>query len=579
MTLSVQYGIAMSVIHVNHIKSALLRRFEAYVDLSDVTTAQPDQREKFLLTRALAAFCIAELSELNDEAAADCVIDGPGDNGIDAVYYDQAEKVCLVVQSKWIASGNGSVEVGDLLKFLQGFKDLLDARFDRFNAKMAKHRENIFSALSDASARFTLVLAYTGEQTLSADAQKPIDDLLAELNSPTEVVNQRVLNQEKLHSLVAKSSLGDTVDLEIMLRQWGSVTTPYLAYYGQVAVADVATWGKAGVNLTSKNLRQFRGATDVNEAIARTLLTNPERFWYFNNGVTIVCESLRKKPLGGNNSDTGTFECLGASVVNGAQTVGTIVETYKSKSESTTASILVRLISLENCPDNFGDELTRAANTQNRIEKRDFAAQDPNQKRLRTELFLENGKEYAYQAGERAPQGEAGCTLDEAAVALACRLPDVAYAVQAKRELGVFYDDLSKAPYTLIFNAKTNAQYLWESVSLMREVEAELRLQQEEHSGKEQLIAIHGNRFVLNMVANRLKQDSITPSEKEEVRRLTREALSSTIDQVAIWFSAAYPANLFKNVSKCRDLNLLVKDPAHAARTLAISPDLWSPTT
>lgn len=151
--------------------------------------------------------------------------------------------------------------------------------------------------------------------------------------------------------------------------------------------------------------------------------------------MTVICESLKKKPLGGNNTDTGFFECIGASVVNGAQTVGTIAEHAKDNNLGD-ARVMVRLISLEQCPETFGDELTRAANTQNRIEKRDFAAQDPNQKRLRTDLFLENQKEYAYQSGEKAPQGDAGCTLDEAALAMACRLADVSYAVQANVRLG-----------------------------------------------------------------------------------------------------------------------------------------------
>src|SRR5262249_40228468 len=149
-----------------------------------------------------------------------------------------------------------------------------------------------------------------------------------------------------------------------------------------------------------------------------------------NNGITVLCESLRKKPLGGNNNETGTFECNGASVVNGAQTVGTIVDAAKSNgAPQQQAKVLVRLVSLENCPEGFADEITRAANTQNRIEKRDFAALDPNQRRLRTELYLENQKEYAYQTGEQSPLGDSGCTLDEAALALACRASDVALAV------------------------------------------------------------------------------------------------------------------------------------------------------
>jgi AIPR protein len=549
----------VSVIHVGHIKSAILTRFGNQVDLTDVVAAQEDQREKVRLSRSLAAFCIAELADLDDLTASQCVTDGSGDNGIDAIYYDTSEKCCFVVQSKWISNGNGSVEVGDIHKFIQGFRDILDANFDRFNAKMQKHKENIFAALSDASAKFTLVLAYTGEHDLSEDGQRPIDDLLAEMNSPTEVVNLRTLNQGKLHALVAGGVIGDSVDIEVMLRQWGIVETPFLAYYGQVAVSDVATWGKLGASLTSKNLRQFRGSTEVNEGIGKTLISTPEKFWYFNNGLTIICESLKKKLLGGNNNDIGTFECTGASVVNGAQTVGSIVETAKGDPDSLgDARVLVRLISLEHCPQSFGEELTRAANTQNRIEKRDFAALDPNQKRLRTELLLENQKEYSYQASDKAPQGDEGCTLDEAAISLACQLPDVAFAVQAKRELGVFYDDLTKPPYTLIFNAKTNAGLLWQAVTVMRKVESELKIQQSIRSGKDQLIAIHGNRFVLHVVFQQLKAENKAPSAESEISTLTKESLDAVVNLISQNFQSAYPANLFKNASKCRELAVMV---------------------
>ena len=199
-------------------------------------------------------------------------------------------------------------------------RDLLDAKFDRFNAKMQTHRDKVFAALSDASARFTLALAYTGEQSLSADAERPLRDFLEEMNSPTEVMSLRLLNQAALHSIVCLGAIADAVDLEVMLHDWGMVRQPYLSYYGQVAISDIASSGAFGRGITSKNLRQFRGLTEVNEAIGKTLTASPEKFWYFNNGITILCDSLRKKPLGGNNNETGTFECQGASVVNGAQT-------------------------------------------------------------------------------------------------------------------------------------------------------------------------------------------------------------------------------------------------------------------
>src|SRR5712692_2385295 len=253
----------MSVIHVGHIKTSILARFGGLVDLSDVEQMPPEQKELFRLTRSLAAFVIAELGALDDAPAAQTVTDGAQDNGIDAVYFDSAEHTCFVVQTKWIASGNGSIELGDALKFIKGIRDLLEAKFDQFNAKMTRHQHKVFAALSDATAKFTLVLAYTGEQAISADVQKPFEELLTEMNSPTEVMTLRVLKQADLHSIVASGAVGESVDLEITLHNWGLIKEPYVAYYGQVAVSDIVPWGQYGTRLTSKNLRQFRGLTEI----------------------------------------------------------------------------------------------------------------------------------------------------------------------------------------------------------------------------------------------------------------------------------------------------------------------------
>src|SRR5260370_8985188 len=125
----------MSVIHVRHIRSALEKAFTGLIDMSDVTTQVPSQRESVFLTRSLAAFCLAQVVDLDYKAAAHSVVDGFDDNGIDAIHYHQADRVLYVVQSKWIAKGTGSPPRGDIQKFIQGFLDLLDFRLDRFNSK------------------------------------------------------------------------------------------------------------------------------------------------------------------------------------------------------------------------------------------------------------------------------------------------------------------------------------------------------------------------------------------------------------------------------------------------------------
>jgi hypothetical protein len=62
----------------------------------------------------------------------------------------------------------------------------------------------------------------------------------------------------------------------------------------------------------------------VNDALRKTLGEGPENFWYFNNGITIIADKVTKGLAGAPAHKFANFTCEGASVVNGAQTVGTI---------------------------------------------------------------------------------------------------------------------------------------------------------------------------------------------------------------------------------------------------------------
>ena len=135
--------------------------------------------------------------------------------------------------------------------------------------------------------------------------------------------------------------------------------------------------------------------------------------------------------------------------------------------------------------------------------KKDFAALDPEQERLKTELLLEYGKIYAYRTGDREPTSEEGCTLDEATVALACAQKDVNLCVQAKREVSRLYGhhDISQAPYKVLFNPSVSPLKAFGVVSkYSRGVENTLKGLLAEAEGKERLIEVHGKSFILHRV-------------------------------------------------------------------------------
>ncbi|MHA7245136.1 AIPR family protein [Paeniglutamicibacter antarcticus] len=44
--------------------------------------------------------------------------------------------------------------------------------------------------------------------------------------------------------------------------------------------------------LFDKNIRSILKATETNETLHETLSSEPSKFWYYNNGITIVAESM-----------------------------------------------------------------------------------------------------------------------------------------------------------------------------------------------------------------------------------------------------------------------------------------------
>jgi hypothetical protein len=103
----------------------------------------PDQHEKNRLSRSLAAFAIANLADVTPAQAANSIINGENDNGIDAVYFDRIKNLLWIVQSK---AGNAP-NMGDNKKLCDGIRDLINKRFQKFNAGFSRLQQDVEDAL------------------------------------------------------------------------------------------------------------------------------------------------------------------------------------------------------------------------------------------------------------------------------------------------------------------------------------------------------------------------------------------------------------------------------------------------
>ncbi|EFV15058.1 AIPR family protein [Segniliparus rugosus] len=552
----------MGDLHVTRIKRRLQDTTYPHIDVSDLAAHSEKNVEQARLSRALAAFVLTKIAGMSDEDAARSVTDGPGDNGIDAIAFVESDTpILFVVQSKWSDKGDKGAALDDMIKFQKGLEDLLSMRWTRFNDKIRDRRSELDDLLmTRADLRVEVIYASMGTPEIAEAVRGHMDDYFADLNDPTEVAMFTYANQGYIYRLLIEETGYSQIDLRVELSDWGRLEGPHDAVYGHVSGAEIAGWLRDhGDPLLSRNVRVFLRKSEVNNSVLETVAESPESFWYFNNGVTALCESIGKTPAGGLERRQGTFEFKGISIVNGAQTVGTLASALRQgkRAELDSVRVMVRFISLESAPEDFGERVTRATNTQNVIGGRDFVGLDPEQTRLRQDFSFDN-LIYTIRSGEEHPAPEAGCEFTEAAVALACA-HSAALATQSKREVSRLWDDTSRSPYKVLFNAGTSHLRVWRLVQILRAIDNELDNLRNDLDNRSKAYAVHGNRLISHVIFNRLDMgmiDDDTADWSSVVQQAQEMALPvlEAMKEIGEARYGGYTASLFKNATKTGEL-------------------------
>ena len=123
-----------------------------------------------------------------------------------------------------------------------------------------------------------------------------------------------------------------------------------------------------GRKMIEVNVRDFLGDTTINKGMRETIKTEPERFAAYNNGLTIVCSSVK---IEGNE----IISIENPSVVNGGQTTMVIVDEARKGTAVQAVRVPIRVVEITstNAADvkQFPSLISRYANTQNNIKTTD----------------------------------------------------------------------------------------------------------------------------------------------------------------------------------------------------------------
>lgn len=499
-------------LRISRIKTKLKELFGNKVDMSDLCFDSETQNEAYddhFCSRALAALTIQICSGVDAATAANCITDGFNDLGIDCVYKDKEQKKLILVQSKWRKSATGGITQEEMYTLSQGASRAVDMDLAGANAKLQAKTGDIESSIKDFSYTVEVVFCHTGSQRCQSYSMRPMKDFLDRFSDQSgETVSFKELTLNDIYDFLSKGQCGPDIVIEnVEIMNWGVVDAPFKAYYGIVSAATIGQWyAEHGNKLFNKNIRFYKGDTEVNQGMCDVLNADPESFFYYNNGVKLLCRKITRKIAGGASNKIGMFRLDGVSLVNGAQTSGSIGRMYGQNPNAVEkALVLIQMIELGNEGEAKATQITRLTNTQNRIEGRDFVALDPQQERIREDLRFDN-IEYLYKAGAVVVDATRQVGLDEAIVAQACASSELSYVYLAKQRVGALTDDIEKPPYKVLFNGATKSRELVNNVRVMRMVDDYVQQYQKQEEVDRKNCLIHGNRVILHWVLHAMKK-------------------------------------------------------------------------
>jgi len=371
-----------------------------YNDINDELTDIKDINKYTNISQAFGHFILKMLFGLTDEEALDCCTDGSDDNGIDAIYVESDKKVHFF-QFKFPSKANNinkGVSDEEVLKLCNGVQSFVstDEIFNKvsWNDLLKDKRQEFLEA--DICDLKLWIVRYSN-QDLSNSSDVIINNYMDKYYRETgnSIEFEKILAMEcmNLYESRAKNIWPDFV------LPYSKTLTPFTDEKASISSAYVSlksiydTFYSIQDTVFEGNVRFLSPNSKINDGIRETILTSPENFHLLNNGITIVCKGC---------SDINAksyFNVKCGSIINGAQTVGTIINTLFSLTEEQRKQydksfVFVKIISFSN-DNSLINDMVYTLNTQNQMKNSYTIANDIIVKKLQekinkeTEYFLE----------------------------------------------------------------------------------------------------------------------------------------------------------------------------------------------
>ena len=322
----------------------------------------------------------------------DDITDGGDDKQIDAIVIDDDKALVRIIQGKFTQSGTVDAEpLREVLSAWIQIKDL--ARLQNVaNQKLQRKLADLAAAL-DEDYEVSFELITTG--TLTEAALRDLEAFQQELAKLSEKENFdatiHVIDDDELRQRHDYAIEADNPSLNYSLNLTGSKYMYHEIAGTPVLIAAVPLKecirlpGIKDGSLFQKNVRQSLGSSNiVNKGIRGTINGDKSSdFFFFHNGITALCNKMQL--------DGDALTLRGLSVVNGCQSLNTILSCSETVKKLDTAFILFRFYEIPQ--RDRADKISIFTNSQSAVKARDLRSND---KRV---LAIKKAFELKYPSG------------------------------------------------------------------------------------------------------------------------------------------------------------------------------------
>lgn len=330
------------------------------------------------------------------------------DNKIDLIYIDNDDARIYIMNFKYrekYKEGKGfeSTEIDSTINFLTLLEDENYNKRDLNNEKLAEYFEEIREIFANTSQIYDVYFYFISneENGFSEELKSRLESIKREKGIHIEQITlddlYNIGNEEYINT--DANLFIETDKLSLFKNDNYSTNTSYIMNISLFELLRITcnneqyrkdTNLKKDDNFDLKNfvqeksqlrdnVRSYLGLTNYNKNIKETLKNDENNFFYYNNGITMVCNQINSKNIKTNN--VYSIELNDIQIVNGGQTISTLfkiiednnIEDLLYKLKNT--YILLRVFNISN-DDELRLNIAQYTNSQNSIDNIDLKSVD-----------------------------------------------------------------------------------------------------------------------------------------------------------------------------------------------------------